>query len=138
MELEANAYRIAAMAHAGQTRKFEEAGLPYIVHPTRVADSVRSAGEDYVATALLHDVLEDSDFTAEDLSREGIPDHIIDAVQSVTHVEGEEYIDYILKAKDNIIGRLVKMADLADNLNSLHRGSMCDKYLMAQYILMEG
>lgn len=152
---------IAVKAHEGQVRKLgEDKGKPYIIHPERIAEAVGNdrleisdidrdldreeillkvlAGEvadELKAIAWLHDVLEDTDTTEEDLLEKGIPLIIVEAVVSVTRFKGEEYLDYVLKAKANVLGRIVKIHDIQDNLVTLHNGSLRDKYLMALHIL---
>lgn len=104
------AIAIAAAAHAGQTDK---AGAPYILHPLRVMLAVRTIDERIVA--VLHDVLEDTPVTAEELRAEGFPEHLLEALAAVTKIEGEDYEDFVRRAASHPIGRVVKLADLADN-----------------------
>jgi hypothetical protein len=77
----------------------------------------RMADDKAKAAALLHDVLEDTDATAEDLLADGIPADVVQAVQLLTKAEGEAYADFILRLRDNDLARRVKIADLEDNLN---------------------
>lgn len=105
------AIAIAAQAHAGQVDK---AGSPYILHPLRVMLRVASTDERIVA--VLHDVCEDCPgWTFERLRDEGFPDHIIEALRSVTKRDGEDYESFVRRAAENPIGRRVKLADLEDN-----------------------
>jgi (p)ppGpp synthase/HD superfamily hydrolase len=106
------AIEIAARAHAGQVDK---AGQPYILHPLRLMLSVRSLQERLVA--VLHDVIEDTDLTASDLSREGFPVEIIAAVEALTKLPGESRIDAAHRAAANPIARVVKLADVTDNMD---------------------
>lgn len=107
------AIEIAASAHAGQTDK---AGQPYILHPLRVMLAV-SGGEAERIVAVLHDVLEDCpEWGAVSLAEAGFSETVVEAVESVTRRAGEEYMDYVLRAEANPIGRMVKIADLQDNL----------------------
>ena len=102
---------IAAEAHAGQVDK---AGAPYVLHPLRMMLSVSSIDERFVAA--LHDVCEDCPgWTFDRLRGEGFPDHIIQALQSVTKRDGEDYEDFVRRAAANPIGRRVKLADMQDN-----------------------
>lgn len=105
-----NAIRIAASAHAGQTDK---AGAPYILHPLRVMLRVSTAEERMAA--VLHDVVEDSEWSLERLRAEGFPEAVLRAIESVTHREGESYEEFVLRAGLDPIGRRVKIADLEDN-----------------------
>lgn len=109
------AYQVAVIAHSGVKR---QTGETYINHPLRVAKHLQEQGfnDEVVSTALLHDAVEDSDLTLEDLSeRHGFSKTIVDAVDSVTKRDGEAYDDAITRATDNPIGRLVKMSDNYDN-----------------------
>ena len=105
------AIAIAAEAHAGQVDK---AGAPYVLHPLRMMLRVSSIDERIVA--VLHDVCEDCPgWTLDRLRGEGFPDHIIEAVRSVTKRDGESYEAFARRAAANQIGRRVKLADLHDN-----------------------
>lgn len=101
---------IAANAHAGQVDK---AGQPYIYHPLRVMMSLDTPEEKMAA--VLHDVIEDSELTLEDLRVSGFSEQVIQAVESVTKREGENYEDFVERASHNAIGKKVKLADLKDN-----------------------
>ena len=128
-----DAYDLARAAHEGQLRELgDDKDLPYFIHPERVGNSFELA--DYKVVGYLHDVIEDTDITAEDLLKK-FPAYIVEAVVSVTKVAGEGYLSLILRAKANTIGREVKLADIRDNLKSLHKGNMRDKYILAEYIL---
>jgi hypothetical protein len=104
------ALQIAARAHEGQTDK---EGQPYILHPLRVMNAVESEAEKVVA--ILHDVIEDTSVTAEDLRSEGFDEVVLTALDCVTHRQDEPYADYVVRCKGDQIGRRVKLADLEDN-----------------------
>jgi guanosine-3',5'-bis(diphosphate) 3'-pyrophosphohydrolase len=104
------ALQIAARAHEGQKDK---EGLPYILHPLRVMSGVEGAEAQVVA--VLHDVIEDTPVTADDLRREGFSEAIVAAVLCVTHSRDEPYADYVVRCKGNEVARRVKLADLKDN-----------------------
>ena len=104
------ALQIAARAHEGQVDK---QGLPYILHPLRVMDGVE--GLDAKIVAVLHDVVEDTPVTFDDLEREGFSGEVLAAVRCVTHAEGETYADYVVRCQADPIARRVKLSDLADN-----------------------
>ena len=106
------ALEIAIKAHKNQTDRY---GKPYILHPLRVMMNVNN-DEDKIA-AILHDVVEDSDMTCDDLRKEGFSDEIIDAVDCLTKREGEEYFDYINRVLTNSMAIRVKLADLEDNMD---------------------
>lgn len=104
------AIAIAQQQHAGQVDK---AGRPYIEHPMRVMESMSNDAERIVA--ILHDVIEDTDLTLDQLAAEGFPGDVLDALDSVTRREGETYEAFVGRAAGNAIGRRVKYADLRDN-----------------------
>ena len=136
-ELYDKALQIAIRAHAGQKDK---AGQDYILHPIRVAE--RCGDPRAKIVALLHDTIEDSDVTADYLREEGFTEEIVEAVLSVTRREGENYDDYVRRAAQNGLGRIVKRADLEDNMDIRRYRELTDrdverlrKYLRAwQYI----
>ncbi|MBP5970361.1 MULTISPECIES: HD domain-containing protein [Pseudomonas] len=104
------AIAIAATAHAGQVDK---GGAPYILHPLKVMLRMTSLEERIVA--VLHDVVEDCDISLDDLRKEGFSEEVLTAIQSVTKVPGESYEDFVERAAQNPIGRVVKLADLEEN-----------------------
>lgn len=106
------AIEIAASAHAHQVDK---AGEPYILHPIRVMLSVQSA-EQRIA-AILHDVVEDTDWTIEQLAAEGFTSEVLDAVVALTKVDGESRLDAARRAVRDPIARHVKLADVTDNMD---------------------
>jgi (p)ppGpp synthase/HD superfamily hydrolase len=106
------AIEIAVSAHKGQVDK---SGAPYILHPLRIMFSLKTEEEKIVG--VLHDVVEDSDWSFEDLIKEGFSDAVITGLRSVTEVEGEDYDAFILRACSDPIGRNVKIADVTDNLD---------------------
>ena len=117
------AIQIAVQAHAGQKDK---GGNPYILHPIRVMMSVSGINEKIVA--ILHDVVEDSDWTFDALLKEGFSSEIIEALKSVTKTsKQEDYESFIRRAKANAIGRKVKIADLKDNLDVTRIPELSDK-----------
>lgn len=101
---------IATIAHAGQTDK---AGEPYINHPERVAYHLTDP--DQVATAWLHDVLEDTVLTEKDLLRAGVQPQIIRAVLLLTRTPEVDPEDYYAQIRVSPVARAVKLADIADN-----------------------
>jgi hypothetical protein len=107
------ALMVAIRAHEGQKRK---SGEPYITHPLAVCEAVKTVEEKTVA--ILHDVVEDSNITLDDL-RKDFPENIVDAVDHVTRRDGEKYKDFIIRAKRNEIARVVKIADIEHNLKTL-------------------
>jgi (p)ppGpp synthase/HD superfamily hydrolase len=110
----ADADALAEHAHHGQPDK---AGKPYIDHPRAVAAilAAQGHGEHAVIAGLLHDVVEDTDITLDDLRAAGYPAEVVDAVDAVTRRPGETYMDMIRRAAAHPLGRLVKLADNAHN-----------------------
>ena len=106
------AIEISVTAHKRQVRKD---GSPYVLHPLRLMMSVNSADEKIVA--VLHDVVEDTDITMQQLEDEGFSKQVLAALRLVTHDDGTSYENYITNIKGNPIARAVKLADLRDNTN---------------------
>ena len=104
------AMQIAYRAHHGQTDK---SGVPYLYHPIHLAEQMND--EVTVTAALLHDVLEDSPMTAEELRAAGISQQAVDAVVLLTRPAEIPYLDYVERIRSNPIARAVKCADLRHN-----------------------
>ena len=115
---------IAKIAHK---ERVDKSGAPYINHPLTVAKSVQN--EDEKCVALLHDVLEDSDFTAQDLRDAKIPEQIIEAVETLTHEDGVSYEDYISNIRQNELARKVKISDLTHNIDLARLNEVTEKDL---------
>lgn len=103
------AMNLAYKAHHGQ---LDKSGVPYIFHPIHLAEQMND--EVSCCVALLHDTVEDTDVTLEDLAKE-FPREVVDAVGLLTHAEGEDYFDYVRAIKTNPVATKVKLADLAHN-----------------------
>lgn len=110
------AIALATRAHASQ---LDKAGAPYIGHPQRVARSVAAAGGSETAqvVAYLHDVVEDTAWTFDELRTAGFSNEVVTAIDALTRQEDESYVEFVARAGSNPIARLVKLADLADNLD---------------------
>lgn len=106
------AMTIAYNAHHGQT---DPSGVAYIFHPLHLAEQMTD--EVTVAAALLHDVIEDTPITLEDLHKEGFPESVLQVVDLLTHKEGVPYLDYVRALKGNVAARIIKLADLTHNSN---------------------
>ena len=104
------ALKLCFEAHKDQTDK---TGLPYVFHPFHLAEQMTD--EYTTVTALLHDVVEDTDYTLNDLQEMGYPDEVIQALSLLTHDDGSEYMEYVKRLKSNPIARAVKLADLKHN-----------------------
>lgn len=107
--LTCEAMKIAYAAHHGQ---FDKGGIPYIFHPIHLAEQMPD--EYTTCAALLHDVVEDTAVTLEELA-EIFPAEIIEAVRVMTHGKDEPYLDYVRRIKGNPIATVVKLADLRHN-----------------------
>ena len=110
------ALKLSMKAHAGQRDK---AGEEYFLHPLTVALTVAKNGgtDECIAAALLHDVVEDTDYTLKDLSNLGFDKSVTDALALLTHKKDIPYMDYVRNLKTNEIARAVKMADLLHNMD---------------------
>lgn len=107
--LTCKAMKIAYNAHHGQTDKN---GMPYIFHPFHLAEQMTD--EVSVCTALLHDTVEDTDITMDELENE-FPSEVTEALKLLTHDKNVDYFDYIAAIKANKTARAVKLADLRHN-----------------------
>lgn len=118
---------ICVTKHAGQRDKM---GCAYFQHPMRVA--MRCHTDEEKMVALLHDTIEDTDVTAEYLLAEGFPQSVVDGIISVTKCPGESYEEFVARAKQNPLGRVVKLHDLEDNLD-IFRLTVLDPDMTARY-----
>ena len=112
MQLLDKAIAIAQKAHIAQ---IDKAGKPYIGHPLRVMEAMETESEKIVA--ILHDAVEDSELTIEDLNIAGFSDRVVRAIDAITKREGEELQDYLIRVMDNPLALKVKIADMTDNLD---------------------
>lgn len=119
MKLIEKSLHIALRAYAGKTDK---AGREYIHHPLRVMAKMKTDLE--MSVALLHDVIEDSDLTAEQLLAEGIPAEVIEAIQCLSRHENEDYQDFVGRTKKNELAAKIKIADIEDNIDVLRLASL--------------
>ncbi len=106
------AIKIAVEAHLGQTDK---SGQPYILHPLHVMFSVETENEKIAA--VLHDTVEDTHITFDDLVCEGFSTEVVDAVRALTKLDGESRTDAAHRASKDPIARVVKLADVAHNMD---------------------
>ncbi len=120
---------LAKRAHTGQVDK---AGQPYIDHPRAVAALVRHHGPHAEAAALLHDVVEDTDVTLEDLRSDGYPPDVVAAVDSVTRRPDETYMDMIRRAAADPLGRIIKLADNTHNSGRLDHLEEADRVFLGK------
>lgn len=109
-------------AHKGQVDK---AGVAYIHHPLYVASLVE--GKLAKTIALLHDVVEDSAWTLEDLRMEGLPEEVVQSVGILTKNRDESYEEYLMHVKQNPLARQVKLADLQHNSDLSRLANVTDR-----------
>ena len=121
----------------------DKSGLPYVFHPFHLAEQMET--EDTTIVALLHDVVEDSELTLDDLRQMGFGDAVIAALALLTHDPAVEYMDYVRAIKDNPIARAVKLADLRHNsdltrLDTVDEKALTrrEKYIKAMALLENG
>lgn len=107
-----DAIALAVQAHRGQRDK---AGQTYILHPLRVMMRLETDAERMVA--VLHDVVEDSAWTLEQLRALGYPEEVLGALDHLTKREGESYEAFIERVRPHALARRVKLADLEDNMD---------------------
>ena len=133
------ALKLCFEAHKDQVDK---SGMPYVFHPFHLAEQMQT--EETVITALLQDVIEDTDYTIGDLRNMGFSEQILEAVSLLTHDDHSEYMDYVMRIRQNPIARVVKLADLRHN-SDLSRLDVidekarkrCEKYHKAIELLSE-
>ncbi|MFD7239600.1 HD domain-containing protein [Streptomyces syringium] len=131
---------LADRAHAGQVDKI---GVPYIEHVRAVAAGLAPFGDELVMAGLLHDVIEDTDWTAEQLRAAGIPVRVVEIVEAVTNQPGTSYTERIQRITGDAQATLVKIADNAHNshpdraaqLSPDKRARLADKYRAARAVL---
>ena len=116
------AIALAVNAHAGQ---IDKAGNPYILHPLQLMLQMET--EEERITAVLHDIVEDTAVTLDDLTQHGFPTNILNALCLLTHDPAVPYDDYILQFKANSLARRVKLADLAHNMDIRRLKNPTDK-----------
>ena len=104
------ALKLCFKAHKTQTDK---SGMPYVFHPFHLAEQMHD--EDTTVVALLHDVIEDTNYTLDDLRELGFEDRVISAIALMTHDDAVPYMEYVAQIKKNPIARAVKLADLRHN-----------------------
>lgn len=117
-----DAIQLATKAHRGQVDK---AGQAYILHPLRVMFAVD--GETARIVAVLHDVVEDSDYSFDDLRKMGYSDEVISALDGMTRRDDETYAEFVERAKQNPIARRVKLADIEDNMDVRRLSDITEK-----------
>ncbi len=120
------ALKISFEAHKNQ---LDKSGMPYVYHPFHLAEQMTD--EASTCVALLHDTVEDTDMTLDDLRGYGFGEDIISAIALMTHDDAVPYMDYVRKIKSNPIARAVKLADLRHN-SDLSRLDTVDEKALAR------
>jgi (p)ppGpp synthase/HD superfamily hydrolase len=105
----------------------DKSGLPYVFHPWHVAESMPD--EITTVVALLHDVVEDTQLTIEDLRQMGYPKEVTEALALMTHEKGTDYFEYVKRLAVNPIARMVKLSDLKHNSDLTRMDEITDKVL---------
>ncbi|MFG2211973.1 HD domain-containing protein [Streptomyces sp. NPDC048638] len=106
---------VAALAEAAHARQVDKIGVPYFEHVRAVAVGLESFGDELVMAGLLHDVVEDTDWTAEQLLAAGIPARVVEIVEAVTNQTGMSYEEKIRRITADPQATLVKISDNAHN-----------------------
>ena len=124
-ELTKKALKLCYQAHRDQTDK---SGMPYVFHPFHLAEQMQT--EETVIAALLHDVVEDTAYTLQDLTGMGFPAAVTDALALLTHDPAVPYMEYVARLKRNPIAKAVKLADLAHNSDLSRLDAVDDRALL--------
>ena len=139
-EMTKKALRLACRAHEGQ---LDRCGLPYIFHPYHLAEQMDD--EVSATVALLHDVVEDTPYTLDDLRAEGFPEEVLDGVALLTHDPAVPYMDYVRRIRSSPLATKVMLADLRHNSDITRLDTVTErdlarleKYRAAARLLTEG
>lgn len=129
-DLTKKALKLCFEAHKDQKDK---SGLPYVFHPFHLAEQMTD--EATTVVALLHDVVEDTPYSLDDLHKMGFPQEVTDALALMTHNKRVPYMEYVAKIKENPVARAVKLADLRHNsdLSRLNSVTEKDRIRIAKY-----
>lgn len=120
------AMKLCFEAHKDQVDK---AGIPYLFHPISLAERFGEDQEAETCVALLHDVLEDTDYTVDDIRSAGMNEEVIEALLLLSHNPKVEYMDYVRRLSKNNIARHVKICDLQHNSNLSRLETVTEKDL---------
>ena len=126
------ALKLCFEAHKEQRDK---SGLPYVFHPFHLAEQMQT--EETVIVALLHDLVEDTEYTIADLTEMGYDKAVTDAIALMTHAKGVEYMAYVRAIKENPIAKTVKLADLKHNADLTRLDSIDEKALLRREKYLE-
>ena len=124
------ALKLCFEAHKDQ---IDKSGMPYVFHPFHLAEQM--ADENTTIVALLHDVIEDTEYTLDDLRKFGFAEDVLSAISLMTHADDVPYMEYVVKIKTNPIAKAVKLADLKHNsdMSRLDRITQTDEERVKKY-----
>ena len=124
------ALKLCFEAHKDQ---IDKSGMPYVFHPFHLAEQM--ADENTTIVALLHDVIEDTEYTLDDLRNFGFAEDVLSAISLMTHADDVPYMEYVEKIKTNPIAKAVKLADLKHNsdMSRLDRITQIDEERAKKY-----
>lgn len=120
------AMKLCFEAHKNQ---IDKAGIPYVFHPISLAERFGEGREAETCVALLHDVLEDTDYTVDDIRAAGMNEEVIEALLLLNHNPKVEYMNYVRHLSKNDIARHVKICDLQHNSNLSRLETVTEKDL---------
>lgn len=122
-----------AMCFEAHREQRDKSGVPYVFHPFHLAEQMDD--ESSVCVALLHDVMEDTERTVEDIRALGMGEDVIEALELLTHDPAEPYLDYVARVARNPLAAKVKRADLIHNsdLSRLAEVTERDRERVAKY-----
>lgn len=130
-----------ALCWAAHKDQLDKSGLPYFIHPLHLAEQMDT--EEEICTALLHDVMEDTACTLEDLRQAGFPSAVLRALALLCHDPAVPYLEYVAALRSNPLARKVKLADLAHNSDLARLADIApadlvrqEKYRQAQALLL--
>ena len=118
------ALKLSFEAHKDQ---IDKSGMPYVYHPFHLAEQMKD--ENTTIVALLHDVVEDTDITIDDIRKMGFNEEVCEALKLMTHDDNVPYIEYVKKLKSNPIAKTVKIADLKHNSDLTRLDTVDEKAL---------
>ena len=123
-EMTKKAIKLMFEKHKNQVDK---SGMPYVFHPFHLAEQMDD--EETTITALLHDIVEDTNTTFDDLRKLGFSDNVINALKLMTHDKNVDYFEYVKNISKNPIARKVKIKDLEHNMDTSRLDEVTDKDL---------
>ena len=123
-EMTKKAIKLMFEKHKDQVDK---SGMPYVFHPFHLAEQMDD--EETTITALLHDIVEDTNTTFDDLRKLGFSDNVINALKLMTHDKNVDYFEYVKNISKNPIARKVKIKDLEHNMDTSRLDEVTDKDL---------